>query len=542
MPTLLGGLPTTDAQGQPYGMGGSIKFGPQSFAQGAAATARKMRINTETMSAQASNASRMTSFLRQHQDRIQQANSAGYEVKNIDTQLRAQQQKVKIAEQDIVNQQQLMDNAVEVRDFLANKYTNEGLYSWMEDGVSSLYYQTYTLAYQLAKRAERSYAFERGLDASQASFITFGSWDASRAGLLAAERLYVSLKQLEAAHQADRGHDYEIVKHVSLRQLAPLALVQLRELGSCEVTLPEVLFDMDFPGHYQRRIKTVSLTIPCVVGPYTSISCTLRLLSSEVRVSPIGGSAADYPRTAEAEDGRFRTVTSVPVSSIAVSSASNDSGTFELSFRDERYVPFEGAGAVGSRWRIELPTAVRTWDYGTMADVVLHVRYTSREGGERLAAAASGAVREFVRRAEATSRDDGLFAVFDLRSEFAAEWSRVTGPPQRGAEGLKPLALRGMGDRLPVFARVQQQGEARRKVVAQDVWVLLSRGGWVQAVEVLDASGDGTELQPGADSGGMGLFQALGVGIEIGDWVLNLKGTSGERLAKGLVVVRYTIS
>ena len=42
------------------------------------------------------------------------------------------------------------------------------------------------------------------------------------------------------------------------------------------------------------------------------------------------------------------------VQSIATSHAQNDSGLFELNFRDERYLPFEGAGAV-SEWRIELP-------------------------------------------------------------------------------------------------------------------------------------------------------------------------------------------
>ena len=552
-------IPTTDIHGTPWGLGGAIKWGPASFAQGAAATARKMRIGTESMTAEASNANRMTNFLRQVQDRVYQANNAGYEIKTIDAQILVQEQKVRLAEQDITNQQQLLDNAAEVRDFLSGKYTNEALYAWMESSISSLYYQTYTLAYQLAKRAERAFAFERGLDASQANFISFGYWDASRAGLLAAERLYVGLKQLEAAHQADRGHDYEITKHISLRQVAPLALVRLRESSACDLTLPEVLFDMDFPGHYQRRIKSVALSIPCVVGPYTSISCTLRLLSSELRVAPTAGSAADYPRTPDDQDPRFRTITTVPVSAIAVSSATNDSGTFELGFRDERYAPFEGAGAAHSRWRLELPAALRAWDYGSIADVVLHLRYTAREGGTQLAAAASGAVRDFVRRAEAEARDEGLFAVFDLRAEFAAEWSRVVGPLSSTTAPAPPppppraLALRGIADRLPPFARVQQRSSGGgggmggvRRVTAQDVWVLLSSGSWVDGVELLDPAGDATELPAevgGQTGGGMATFKALGIGVEVGDWVLNFRGAAGgAKLTKGVVVVRYTVS
>ena len=67
---------------------------------------------------------------------------------------------------------------------------------------------------------------------------------------------------------------------------------------------------------------------------------------------------------------------------------------FELSFRDERYLPFEGAGAI-SEWSLELfndlpsnnpdPTnpdfgrPLRQFDYGTITDAVLHVKYTARE-------------------------------------------------------------------------------------------------------------------------------------------------------------------
>ena len=37
-----------------------------------------------------------------------------------------------------------------------------------------------------------------------------------------------------------------------------LPLVELRETGSCLIDLPEILFDLDNPGHYMRRLKTVA--------------------------------------------------------------------------------------------------------------------------------------------------------------------------------------------------------------------------------------------------------------------------------------------
>src|SRR5689334_3033114 len=37
-------------------------------------------------------------------------------------------------------------------------------------------------------------------------------------------------------------------------------------------------------GHYTRRIKSLSLSIPCIVGPHTSINAILTLVSHTSRV------------------------------------------------------------------------------------------------------------------------------------------------------------------------------------------------------------------------------------------------------------------
>ena len=62
--------------------------------------------------------------------------------------------------------------------------------------------------------------------------------------------------------------------------------------------------------------------------------------------------------------------------SVATSTAQADAGVFDFSFRDERYMPFEGAGAV-SEWQITLPGAFRAFDYETVTDVVLGLSYTA---------------------------------------------------------------------------------------------------------------------------------------------------------------------
>jgi hypothetical protein len=200
---------------------------------------------------------------------------------------------------------------------------------------------------------------------------------------------------------------------VSLQQLDPLALLQLRTTGSCEISTPEWLFDLDAPGHYLRRLKTVAVTLPAVTGPYTNVHCTLSLLRSSIRTRPALRDG-DYARGDE--DDRFLDYTG-GVQSVVTSSGDNDSGLFETRLADERYLPFEGHGAIAT-WRIELPTPYRQWDYESLSDVVLHVRYTAREGGVALRGAAVTRLGEVLADTDAPVFD----RVFALRHDLAAQW------------------------------------------------------------------------------------------------------------------------
>jgi len=55
---------------------------------------------------------------------------------------------------------------------------------------------------------------------------------------------------------------------------------------------------------------------------------------------------------------------------------------FETNLHDERFLPFEGAGAV-SVWRLALPSPIRLFDYNIIAEAVLHIRYTARRPATR---------------------------------------------------------------------------------------------------------------------------------------------------------------
>jgi hypothetical protein len=528
--SIMNLIPNFSINIQPIGCGASISFGGSNIGAAMQAMARQLQMTASDLTYQSTNAGRKAGYQRQLQDRVLQANIAGYEIKNIDKQILTQRIRVSIAQQEIANQQKQIDNAQEVSDFLRDKYTNVELYSWMQDSLRGLHYQAYTLAYDLAKRAEKLFHFERG--ATDTSFVQFGYWDTIHDGLLAGDKLYSALKQMEVEYLERRGYDFEIpTKQISLRQLNPLALVELRETGRCEFTLPEVLFDMDYPGHYMRRIKSVAVTVPCVVGPYTSLSCTLRLLEHKYRTNSVVKDKNDYPeRTDDVDpDDRFVT-TNVPITAIAVSNGQNDAGLFELNFRDERYLPFEGAGVI-SKWRLELASKFRQFDYDTMSDVIINVRYTSMDGGDKLRVPAEQSVLAYIKSIEDLSQNAGLFAAFDLRHDFPNEWYKAT-----QAGGSAVITLVDLYERLPIFTKGRKPGN----IQATDIYVFAGGKTLPTGITVQQGS-DNMALIPAPKVGEMKPFSISGLpGSPMDTWQISLQGMNPD-LEKIWLVARYTL-
>jgi hypothetical protein len=525
-------LPLLAADVKPIGVGAGLSFGGDQLGSALGAVARGMQVGVGNLNAESAAARSKGGYLRQLQDRVLQANLAGFEIKQIDKQILSQQIRISITNQEITNQQQAIDNAVQTLDFLTNKYTNQQLYSWMKDTLKNLYYQVYTLAYGLAQKAEKVYRFERGLSSS--NFIQFGYWDASHDGLLAGENLYVGLKQLEAAYQQDRGYDFEISKKISLRQIDPIALLTLRSTGACKFELPEVLFDMDFPGHYMRRIKSVALSVPCIAGPYTGINASLRMTQNTFRQNTMPGSA--YPQDTTKDDPRFMTV-NVPITSVAVSHGQNDSGVFELNFKDERYMPFEGAGVI-SQWSLSLPE-FKQIDYNTITDVIMTVRYTSIDGGDKQKKAANTYLNGFVKNVQNLSQNEGLFAIFDLKNDLPNEWYKATQLPP-AADG-REISLATIVDRLPVYTKAS----APDKIIAQDIYVLTEAG--IASGDILINQGTNPQNVVSHGFGGgvnfkpMHVFTAPGVNINMQNWTLAISNTAVP-LNNMWMVVRYTLN
>jgi len=381
----------------------------------------------------------LAGWQRRHDEWVQQSRMTAEEIRQIDKQIISLEIRKSIVEKELDNHRKQIEYATNIDDFMRHlKFSGESLYGWMESQLAGLYFAAYQMAYELAKKAERAYQFELGDPSS--TFVQFGNWDNMHKGLLSGERLSQNLRRMEAAHLDRNRRELEITKHVSLRQLDPLALMQLRDTGECEFEVPEVLFDLDFPGHYFRRIKSVSVSVPCVVGPYASMSGTLTLLSSKVRDKTTG---------TYANEDNYKT-SYLPTQSIATSTGQNDAGVFELNFRDERYLPFEGAGVI-SRWHFALPKNFWPFDYDTISDVLLHFRYTARDGGEQLAIAANGNNITSLNKLKAYGEtDEGLWLLIDLRHDFPDEWHRYNKSTTDNAVTIKlgsdrfPIIMRGM--------------------------------------------------------------------------------------------------
>ncbi|GFF60478.1 hypothetical protein IFM51744_10344 [Aspergillus udagawae] len=399
-------LPNFSAQFMLLGCGGSSMFGGSNLGAYYQVIARGASMAVSNASFQAGVARWRLQALRALQDRILQANMAGYEISNIDKRITT-------------------SKAREMEDFLRQKYLNTVLYAWLEAATCWLYYNTYTQAYDLAKKAEKAFYFER-LALQSTLFMQLGYWDALRDGLLVGESLFLALKQLEACYLEDCGYNYKITNS-----------------GSCAFDLPEVLFDMDFPGHYIRCIYSAAVTLPCIVSPYTSINSTLRLKAHKIRFQPLNASGSAYVETTDQSsansDLRFTTST-VPIAAIHP-----DSG-------------------------------FRQFDWQSITDLVLSLQYTSINGGAQMMQGAQTAVAAYLKRIDFALLAGGFWAFFNVHYEFALAWmaflaTAAAAPPLNPSSIDTPTAvslpLLDLNDKLPVFAASRPAGS----VVVYDIYV-----------------------------------------------------------------------
>ena len=128
------------------------------------------------------------------------------------------------------------------------------------------------------------------------------------------------------------------------------------------------------------------------------------------------------------------------VQSIVVSTGISDTGTIDDGDAAIHGAPCEHYGVIGE-WEIQLPAdpsrgEPTAFDYQTITDVVLSIRYTARDGGERLRRAAMAALVAMLAEANAA----GAGRLFSIRHDFPDNWARFTAVPATAA-AFAPLEL-----------------------------------------------------------------------------------------------------
>ena len=261
-------------------------------------------------------------------------------------------------------------------DFLSKRFTKAQLYQWLNSQLAALYRQAYDTTLSLCLAAEHCWQYE--ISDYGTRFIQPGAWNTTYRGLGAGDQLKLSLLNMQAGYLSHNKRELEIRKTISLRILKEQTTTptinkswsdmhtDLKKTGECVFELSQELFENDYKDqkHYLRRIKTISVSLPTVVGPYENIRATLTQTSSEVYMS------AEKPTESTAD---LR-----PNQQIALSTGVDDNGLFTLNFNDERYLPFEYTGAV-SKWKLTFPNHTKQKEMlQSLTDIIVNISYTAK--------------------------------------------------------------------------------------------------------------------------------------------------------------------
>lgn len=392
---------------------GDVTFetGGQFFGNGLKGMSDFLRLIGDALSHEGTMHSIQGSRERRMDDWQFQAKQADSEISQQKRQILATEVRLAIAENDLELHRKQEENAEEIEDFLKAKFTNEQLYEWMVTQTSDIYFRSFKMAQELARKAEKCFRIE--CREETATYLGAGYWDNLKQGLLAGERLQADLRRMDADYDEYKGRyqTEELEKDVSLNLLAPMQLDLLRFEGRCRFRIPELLFDLDYPHHYQRRIKSVRVSIPTIIGPYTTVPCSLRLLSSRRRQ----------------EDGSWKPDPARPGNrnSATLSKAQNDTGMHNAAPLGEQYLPFELRG-IDSEWEAWFPSDLLSFDRTTITDLILHIQYTALEGDTAGQAFddRKDEIWTAYRDAVGLVEEDGMGQRIDIRREYPDLWSK----------------------------------------------------------------------------------------------------------------------
>ena len=306
-----------------------------------------------------------------------QARREGEVIKNQIAALDEQMIMVKKQRQQTELEQAYNDTVLEM---LSTRFSGQALFNWQAARLSTLYYQLYDTVSGMCAQTQLSLRWETN---DNRNYLRPGNWSDLYQGLLAGESQLLSLQQMEAAYLKWDKRTLQVRKTASLRTLEPALISHIKQLLAPDdqavvqgagtqavvvqlennnLALTFNLQNLNIQGDYpsslnlgnSRNIKTLSVTLPALLGPYENVQALLRYNGSSLL--PDGCQA------------------------VALSHGLDDSGQFQLDFNDGQYLPFEGLPVDQGAFSLVFPNATSSQQAMllSLSDIILHIGYTIR--------------------------------------------------------------------------------------------------------------------------------------------------------------------
>lgn len=246
------------------------------------------------------------------------------QIDSLKGQITMQQKQILLTETESANAQALYD-------LQTSRFTGQALYNWMVGRLSGLYYQLYDATVPVCLQARNALRREFGKEKTDGLFGG-AVWNDLYQGLLAGEGLTTELQKLNNVWLQHSALGLEATRTVSLADLRGEASGSLSEIistilengtdsasngvlklengiFSATLDMSKLGLEESYNDKVSRRfIKSISVTLPTLLGPYQDIEATL---------SSAGQMAA-------------------------LSHGMQDAGRFVTNFDDSRFLPFEG--------------------------------------------------------------------------------------------------------------------------------------------------------------------------------------------------------
>jgi len=420
------------------------------------------------------------------------------------------------AEKDVAQMQSDQANATLA--LLQSQFTNADLYKWMSDTLGGVYRYFLQQATATSRLAQDQLAFERGEPAK--AFIRTDYWQspgrltasASSKGMTGAERLLKDLSQLDQYAFSTDSRRLNLSQTFSLAQLLPVEFLGLRATGGITFATPMSWFDQDFPGHYQRLIRRIHVSVVALVPPTRGIRATL----ATTGISRV---------TAPQNSGAFTDIVlRRDPCTVGLTSPVNATGVFELDLQPDMLLPFEGSG-VDTTWQFSLPRAANPFDFSSISDVLIGMDYTAMNSFDYQA--------QVIRRLNG-DRNRSSDRVLSLARDFPDQWYALNNPDLTATGRAITLTLRAFDFPASIDSVTTSQVAVRLSSMStiSPVPITLTRprgSALIGGTATTDAGGIASTRR-GADA-----WRPLLHAAPVGDWQLSFDRTADPLFQAGVL-------